>query len=334
MTRRSGLAKATDRIVGRGTRTLVGTDRRQGRETKAGRLAALAVALNAEPSTHAEIADPFDPPRGPGEEEIPEGIVGTDTEDGHLLEDEPETRWAASPREPPADIIFTRPGRRLSPHQRERSITGPAFGLSYRVTRGSVELEADPLLLSRLENQEAWLQRVAGVLARHQRDSVLAATPAEAFEALEPWTQKAMATAADTTAEELSRNSWRVVVTAGGARLPLALFWWNKPDQADLLRPIRDASVALLSQPGLADAEIARRNAAKDQADRLRKMLPALRAVIGQPYVIRRHRRAFPVVDLGAAMSELGLGSADRGALVVLLAIVGFIAPMESGARN
>lgn len=328
MTTRGVLGQATERVTTRRTQTVVSTERKQGRETKAGRLAALAVALDASLFTHVETVDPFDPPRGPEDEEIPEGIAGIDDEeDDHVSDDDKDTKASVLRREHAADIVFGLPGHRLPPRQSGRSVADPPLGLSCRVRRGSVDVETDPLLLSRLDRQEAWLQRVADALVKNQRDSVLAATSAEAFEALQPWTQKAMAVAAATTVEELSRNSWRVVATAGGARLPLAFFWWKKPDQADLLRPIQGAAATLLAQPGLADAEIARRHAAEGQVDRLRKMLPALRAVMDHPHVVRRHRHAFPFVDLDAAVSELGLGSADRGTLVVVLAIVGFIVP-------
>ena len=240
MTTRGVLGQATERVTTRRTQTVVSTERKQGRETKAGRLAALAVALDASLFTHVETVDPFDPPRGPEDEEIPEGIAGIDDEeDDHVSDDDKDTKASVLRREHAADIVFGLPGHRLPPRQSGRSVADPPLGLSCRVRRGSVDVETDPLLLSRLDRQEAWLQRVADALVKNQRDSVLAATSAEAFEALQPWTQKAMAVAAATTVEELSRNSWRVVATAGGARLPLAFFWWKKPDQADLLRPIQ-----------------------------------------------------------------------------------------------
>jgi hypothetical protein len=178
------------------------------------------------------------------------------------------------------------------------------------------------------------LAAIAKALAEHQSAAILASSRLDAYDELQPMTERALADAASCDVAALSRRR-RSLIDCPWGLVPLEYFWWKGHDGLRVAEARRLVSL-LLKQPGITDlaaaAQVVAANRfadpekARRRTDTIRKQVPVVRAILPHLDLLNSWSAAFPFVDEEELEQQLGLTPSVRGRGLVRLALVGCFA--------
>ena len=276
--------------------------------------------------------DPWDEP--PEELDPDDTDALTDDDPG---DEKPLTAWS---RRPSAIITFSefsgwgqRPDPLTSRVVRRPTRSAPtARGMQIRiVTIPGGGPDRDEVAANEVQSE---LAAIAKALAEHQSAAILASSRLDAYDELQPMTERALADAASCDVAALSRRR-RSLIDCPWGLVPLEYFWWKGHDGLRVAEARRLVSL-LLKQPGITDlaaaAQVVAANRfadpekARRRTDTIRKQVPVVRAILPHLDLLNSWSAAFPFVDEEELEQQLGLTPSVRGRGLVRLALVGCFA--------
>jgi hypothetical protein len=319
---RSPSTRAVEPTLYSGTKTTTTT----GRRVSSTRMLRLSRALSVLAEHEAlrdrdQDSDPWP--------DIPEELDPVD----HEATDDADFFYAAKRRRRPA-IAYSRASLWPAPANASPAdpfaIEGDLRVTIHRPLAGDSDSSASDLVADEL-------QRIAAALDQLQSRALRASSRPEAFECLEPMSEKTLAQRAAVSPSVLARRR-REIVEAPWGLAPLEFYWWKRERGLDLIEG-RQLARVLWSEPDLGDRAVARRVAEQTAApaevahriDAIRKQVPIMRSLLPLLPTLSLLSRALTEVDLeelddliGEALnSESGHTLDKRGRGLVRLGLVG-----------